>query len=148
MKLFRALTAILTVCACAWVGILFAQCEEQENSIDTDKLIIEMSRQISELETKVAVYEEYYKATEEFLDTLENHFNWVDGFDPMPYYESVGEVLKVRTGNESTLYSWEICGMFSDIIRMHKDHCPYIQEAIDCVLGEKKNLLEKYSYCY
>lgn len=38
---------------------------------------------------RIVAYQEYYEGAEELLDTLENHFNWVDGFDPYNYYEAV-----------------------------------------------------------
>lgn len=33
-------------------------------------------------------YDSYNKATEDLLDTLDNHYDWVDAFDPQEYYES------------------------------------------------------------
>lgn len=36
---------------------------------------------------RVYIYEHYYCAVEEFLDTLEDDCNWVDRFDPYDYYE-------------------------------------------------------------
>ena len=33
-------------------------------------------------------YDAYNKTTEELLDTLNNHYDWVDAFDPYDYYES------------------------------------------------------------
>lgn len=38
-------------------------------------------------------YRDYYKATEELLDTLEQRYNWVDGYDPYDYYEAVDNLL-------------------------------------------------------
>lgn len=38
---------------------------------------------------RIVAYQEYYEGAEELLDTLENHFNWVDKFDPYNYYEAV-----------------------------------------------------------
>lgn len=38
---------------------------------------------------RIVAYQEYYEGAEELLDTLENHFNWVDRFDPYNYYEAV-----------------------------------------------------------
>lgn len=38
---------------------------------------------------RIVAYQEYYEGAEELLDTLESHFNWVDGFDPYNYYEAV-----------------------------------------------------------
>ena len=34
---------------------------------------------------EVKAYHAYYKATEEFLDTLDNHYGWADAFDPQDY---------------------------------------------------------------
>ena len=36
----------------------------------------------------IKAYDAYNKATEELLDTLDNHYDWVDAFDPYGYYES------------------------------------------------------------
>lgn len=33
-------------------------------------------------------YDSYNKATEDLLDTLDNHYDWVDAFDPQEYYDS------------------------------------------------------------
>ena len=38
---------------------------------------------------RLNAHKEYYKATENLLDTLENHYNWVDAFDPHDYYDAV-----------------------------------------------------------
>lgn len=38
---------------------------------------------------RLNAHKEYYKATEDLLDTLENHYNWVDAFDPQDYYDAV-----------------------------------------------------------
>ena len=37
---------------------------------------------------KITRYHTYYKATENLLDTLDNHYDWVDAFDPYDYYEA------------------------------------------------------------
>lgn len=37
-------------------------------------------------------YKNYYKATENLLDTLEKYYYWVDGHDPYDYYEAVEEL--------------------------------------------------------
>lgn len=39
-------------------------------------------------------YKAYYEATESLLDTLENHYNWVDAFDPYEYYEAKSKLTK------------------------------------------------------
>lgn len=38
---------------------------------------------------RLNAHKEYYKATENLLDTLENHYNWVDAFDTQDYYDAV-----------------------------------------------------------
>lgn len=37
---------------------------------------------------QVDTYHEYYKATEDFLDELDQHYGWVDALDPEAYYEA------------------------------------------------------------
>lgn len=37
-------------------------------------------------------YHRYYVATEEFLDELDKHYDWVDAFDPEDYYEAVSKL--------------------------------------------------------
>ena len=41
---------------------------------------------------QVNAYHAYYKGAEELLDTLENHYNWVDAVDNDTYYSAVGEL--------------------------------------------------------
>lgn len=36
----------------------------------------------------IEAYDVYNKTTEELLDTLDAHYDWVDAFDPYDYYES------------------------------------------------------------
>lgn len=48
----------------------------------------------NEAETKLEAYENYYQATEEVLDTLENRYNWVDTYDPENYYNSINKLNK------------------------------------------------------
>ena len=36
----------------------------------------------------IDAYDAYNKHTEEFLDTLDAQYDWVDAFDPYDYYES------------------------------------------------------------
>ena len=38
---------------------------------------------------RLNAHKEYYKATENLLDTLDNQYNWVDAFDPQDYYDAV-----------------------------------------------------------
>ena len=42
----------------------------------------------SELVKYLEAYDNYNKATEELLDTLDNQYDWVDAFDPCNYYDS------------------------------------------------------------
>ena len=44
---------------------------------------------------QVDVYHEYYKATEDFLDELDQHYDWVDAFDPYDYYEAIDKLRKM-----------------------------------------------------
>ena len=39
-----------------------------------------------------AKYYNYYNATEKFLDELDQHYDWVDAFDPQEYYEAVDNI--------------------------------------------------------
>ena len=41
---------------------------------------------------KIQKYEAYYQGAEELLDTLENHYNWVDAIDNDAYYLAVGKL--------------------------------------------------------
>lgn len=41
------------------------------------------------VENQLNAYKQYYKATENLLDTLELEYNWVDSFDPYEYYDAV-----------------------------------------------------------
>ena len=41
---------------------------------------------------QVNAYYAYYKGAEELLDTLENHYNWIDAIDNDAYYSAVGEL--------------------------------------------------------
>ena len=41
---------------------------------------------------QVDAYRAYYKGAEELLDTLENHYNWIDAIDNDAYYSAVGEL--------------------------------------------------------
>lgn len=36
----------------------------------------------------IKAYREYYQRTEVLLDTLENQYDWVDGYDAYDYYEA------------------------------------------------------------
>jgi hypothetical protein len=40
----------------------------------------------------VQAYHQYYMGAEELLDTLENHYNWIDAIDNEAYYSAVGEL--------------------------------------------------------
>lgn len=35
----------------------------------------------------ISAYEAYYMASEGLLDSLDSHYDWVDAFDPMDYYD-------------------------------------------------------------
>jgi hypothetical protein len=43
------------------------------------------------IERKVLL-ENYYEGAEELLDTLENHYNWIDAIDNEAYYDAVSEL--------------------------------------------------------
>ena len=36
--------------------------------------------------------ENYYKGAEELLDTLENHYNWIDAVDNYNYHDAVSKL--------------------------------------------------------
>lgn len=44
----------------------------------------------------IKAYEGYYKSTEALLDTLEDHYNWVDACDPQDYYMSKEILNKIK----------------------------------------------------
>ncbi len=37
-------------------------------------------------------YHYYYKSTEALLDTLENHYNWIDAVDNYEYYDAISKL--------------------------------------------------------
>ena len=39
-------------------------------------------------------YHQYYVATEDFLDELDQHYDWVDAFDPQDYYDAASKLRK------------------------------------------------------
>ena len=41
---------------------------------------------------QVDAYHAYYKGAEELLDTLENHYNWIDAIDNEAYYDGVAKL--------------------------------------------------------
>ena len=41
---------------------------------------------------QVDAYHAYYKGAEELLDTLENHYNWIDAIDNEAYYDAVDKL--------------------------------------------------------
>lgn len=41
-------------------------------------------------------YKEYYRSTEALLDTLEEHDNWVDRFDPQDYYKAKKHLNSIK----------------------------------------------------
>ena len=40
----------------------------------------------------VQAYHQYYIGAEELLDTLENHYNWIDAVDNEAYYDGVANL--------------------------------------------------------
>ena len=48
--------------------VIFTECEKQKELI--------------------SAYEAYYRASEGLLDSLDSHYDWVDAFDPMDYYDA------------------------------------------------------------
>lgn len=41
---------------------------------------------------QVDEYHQYYVATEDFLDELDQHCDWVDAFDPQDYYDAASKL--------------------------------------------------------
>ena len=41
---------------------------------------------------QVDEYHQYYLGAEELLDTLENHYNWIDAIDNEAYYDGVANL--------------------------------------------------------
>ena len=41
---------------------------------------------------QVDEYHQYYLGAEELLDTLENHYNWVDAIDSYNYYDAASKL--------------------------------------------------------
>ena len=41
---------------------------------------------------QVDEYYQYYLGAEELLDTLENHYNWIDAIDNETYYDGVANL--------------------------------------------------------
>lgn len=41
---------------------------------------------------RIQQYEAYYQGAEELLDTLENHYNWIDAIDNEAYYDGVANL--------------------------------------------------------
>ena len=41
---------------------------------------------------RIQQYEAYYQGAEELLDTLENHYNWIDAIDNESYYDAVDKL--------------------------------------------------------
>ena len=42
---------------------------------------------------QVDEYHYYYKSTEALLDTLENHYEWVDAIDSYEYYDAASKLI-------------------------------------------------------
>ena len=47
---------------------------------------------VRELKKETALLKNYYLGAEELLDTLENHYNWVDAIDNEAYYDAVDKL--------------------------------------------------------
>ena len=43
---------------------------------------------------ETALYKNYYKGAEELLDTLENHYNWIDAIDVYSYYDAAEDLYQ------------------------------------------------------
>ena len=43
---------------------------------------------------QVDEYHQYYKASEKLLDELDQHYDWVDAFDPQDYYDAASKLRK------------------------------------------------------
>ena len=43
---------------------------------------------------QVDEYHQYYVATEDFLDELDQHYDWADAFDPQDYYDAASKLRK------------------------------------------------------
>lgn len=41
---------------------------------------------------QVDEYHQYYKASEKLLDELDQHYDWVDAFDPQDYYDAASKL--------------------------------------------------------
>lgn len=41
---------------------------------------------------QVEDYHHYYVATEDLLDRLDQHYDWVDAFDPQDYYDAASKL--------------------------------------------------------
>lgn len=71
MKAILKLIVIVLLAVISFnVGILYANITEYAS--DKDELL--------------DAYEWYYIATEDLLDTIEDHYNWVDAIDSYDYY--------------------------------------------------------------
>ena len=47
---------------------------------------------VRELKKENDLLKNYYLGAEELLDTLENHYNWVDAIDNEAYYDAVDKL--------------------------------------------------------
>lgn len=47
---------------------------------------------VKELKVENELLKNYYLGAEELLDTLENHYNWVDAIDNEAYYDAVDKL--------------------------------------------------------
>lgn len=57
-------------------------------------IIALQKKEIKECKDTIAIYHNYYENTENFLDTLETQYNWVDAVDNYNYYSSRDKVEK------------------------------------------------------
>jgi hypothetical protein len=52
--------------------------------------VLEWSKSMDQVDD----YHQYYVATEDLLDRLDQHYNWVDAFDPQDYYDAASKLGK------------------------------------------------------
>lgn len=52
--------------------------------------VLEWSKSMGQVDD----YHHYYVATEDLLDRLDQHYDWVDAFDPQDYYDAASKLGK------------------------------------------------------
>ena len=57
-------------------------------------IIALQKKEIKECKDTITIYHNYYENTENFLDTLETQYNWVDAVDNYNYYSSRDKIEK------------------------------------------------------